>query len=169
MSVDREARDLQLRDPSEGTTLSPLNPRARIQTIVEDDLRLQAGDFSIWSRLGDEMYTGRHLIIRRPLEGNWVTFQTAPSLRSIHFLLPTHEGVPPTTKYSFRRNQTIRPTNTKLQHTIDNRSRHQPTASRRRLNDRRECQFRRPKFHRNDYINNPTTFTTTPTSASTNF
>ena len=31
---------LQLRAPNEGTTLSPLNPRTRIQTIVEDDLRL---------------------------------------------------------------------------------------------------------------------------------
>ena len=65
---------LQLRAPSEGTTLSPLNPRTRIQTIVEDDLRLRASDFSIWSRLGDELYPGRHLIIRRLVEGNWVTF-----------------------------------------------------------------------------------------------
>ena len=29
---------LQLRAPNEGTTLSPLNPRTRIQTIVEEDL-----------------------------------------------------------------------------------------------------------------------------------
>ena len=29
---------LQLTAPSEGTTLSPLNPHTRIQTIVEDDL-----------------------------------------------------------------------------------------------------------------------------------
>ena len=34
----REA--LQLRAPHEGTTLSPLNPRTRIQTIIEEDLRL---------------------------------------------------------------------------------------------------------------------------------
>ena len=40
---------LQLRAPSEGTTLSPLNPCTRIQTIVEYDLRLRAGDFSIWN------------------------------------------------------------------------------------------------------------------------
>ena len=49
---------LQLRAPNEGTTLSPLNPRTRIQTIVEDDLRLQAGEFTIWSRLGDESNPG---------------------------------------------------------------------------------------------------------------
>ena len=54
---------LQLRATNEGTTLSPLNPRTRIETIVEEDLRLQAGDFSIWSRLGNDTYTGRHLII----------------------------------------------------------------------------------------------------------
>ena len=49
---------LQLRAPNEGTTLSPLNPRTWIQTIVEEDLRLRAGDFSKWSRLDDETYTG---------------------------------------------------------------------------------------------------------------
>ena len=86
---------LQITAPDEGITLSPINPCTRIQTIVEDDLRLRAGDFSIWSRLGDETYTSRHLITRRPLEGNWVTFQAAPSLWSIHLLLPTHEGAPP--------------------------------------------------------------------------
>ena len=31
---------LQLRAPHEGTTLSLLNPRTRIQTIVEEDLQL---------------------------------------------------------------------------------------------------------------------------------
>ena len=55
---------LQLRAPNEGTTLSPLNLHTRIQTIVEEDLRLRAGEFSIWSRLDDKTYTGRHLIIR---------------------------------------------------------------------------------------------------------
>ena len=54
---------LQLRAPHEGTTLSPLNLCTRIQTIVEEDLRIGAGDFGIWSRLDDETYTGRHLII----------------------------------------------------------------------------------------------------------
>ena len=37
---------LQLIAPNEGTTLSPVNPRTRIQTIFEEDLRLRAGDFS---------------------------------------------------------------------------------------------------------------------------
>ena len=55
---------LQLRAPHEGTTLSLLNLRTWIQTIVEEDLRLGAGDFGIWSRLDDETYTSRHLIIR---------------------------------------------------------------------------------------------------------
>ena len=49
---------LQLRAPNEGKTLFPLNPRTRIQTIVEDDLQLRASEFSIWSRLGDNTYTG---------------------------------------------------------------------------------------------------------------
>ena len=40
-------------------------------------------------------YTSRHLIIHRPEEGNWVTLQAVPSNRSIHLLLPTHEGAPP--------------------------------------------------------------------------
>ena len=44
-----QPESLQLRAPSEETTLSPLNPHTRIQTIVEDYLRLRAGDFSIWS------------------------------------------------------------------------------------------------------------------------
>ena len=35
-----QPKALQLRAPSEGTTLSPLNPHTRIHTIVEDDLRL---------------------------------------------------------------------------------------------------------------------------------
>ena len=86
---------LQLTAPSEGTTLLPLNPHTRIQTIVEDDLRIRAGDYSIWSQLGDDTYTGRHIVICRPFEGNWVTIQVAPSLQSIHLLLPTQEGAPP--------------------------------------------------------------------------
>ena len=49
---------LQLREPNEGTTLSPLNLCTQIQTIVEEDLQLQAGDFGIWIRLDDETYTG---------------------------------------------------------------------------------------------------------------
>ena len=53
-----QPKALQLRDPNEGTTLSPLNPLTRIQTIVEDDLQLRVGDFTIWIRLGDETYPG---------------------------------------------------------------------------------------------------------------
>ena len=40
-----------------------MNPRTRIQTIVEEDLRLLAGDFGIWSRLDDETYTKRILVV----------------------------------------------------------------------------------------------------------
>ena len=58
-----QPKSLQLRAPHEGTTLSPVNPRTQIQTIVEEELRLGTGDFGIWSRLDDETYTGRHLII----------------------------------------------------------------------------------------------------------
>ena len=92
---------LQLTAPGEGMTLSPLNPHTRIHTIVEDDLRLRVGDYSIWSRLGDDTYTRRHLVIHQPFEGNWVMIQAAPSLRSIHLLLPTHEGAPPPSSTSF--------------------------------------------------------------------
>ena len=49
---------LQLIASDEGTALFPLNPRTRIQTIIEEDLRLRAGDYSIWIRLGDDTYTG---------------------------------------------------------------------------------------------------------------
>ena len=73
----REA--LQLEVPQEVKPLSQTDPRTRIQAIVEEDLRLGAGDFGIWSRLDDETYPGRHLIIRRPEEENWVTFQAVPS------------------------------------------------------------------------------------------
>ena len=51
-------KSLQLTAPGEGTTLSPLNPHTRIQTIVEEDVRLRAGDYSILSRLGNDTYTG---------------------------------------------------------------------------------------------------------------
>ena len=90
-----QTKALQLRGRHEGTNLSPLNPRTRIQTIVEEDLQLGAGDFGIWSRLDDETYTRRHLIICQPEEGNWVTFQAVPSNQSIHLLLLTHERAPP--------------------------------------------------------------------------
>ena len=66
----REA--LQLEVPQE-VKLST-DPCTRIQAIVEEDLKLGAGHFGIWSQLDDETYTGRHLIIHQPEEGNWVTF-----------------------------------------------------------------------------------------------
>ena len=47
---------LQITVPNQGVTLSPVNLRTTIQTIIEDDLRLRAGDITIWSRLGDEPY-----------------------------------------------------------------------------------------------------------------
>ena len=55
----REA--LQLEFPQEVKPLTDL--RTQIQAIVEEDLKLGAGDFGIWSRLDDDTYTGRHIII----------------------------------------------------------------------------------------------------------
>ena len=75
--------------------MSPTNPSTRIQTIVEEDLRLRAGEFGIWSQLDDEVNDDNHLVIHQPKEGNWVTLQAYPSNRSIHLLYPTHEGAPP--------------------------------------------------------------------------
>ena len=72
-----------------------MNLSTRIQSIVEEDLRLRAGEFGIWSRLDDEKNDDNHLLIRRPEEGNWVTLQALPSNRSIHLLYPTYEGAPP--------------------------------------------------------------------------
>ena len=56
-----------------------MNPSTRIQVIVEEDLRLIAGEFGIWSRLDDEVNDDNHLVIRRPEEGNWVMLQVYPS------------------------------------------------------------------------------------------
>ena len=84
---------LQLEVPQE--VKPPTDPRTQIQAIVKEDLRLGAGDFGIWSWLDEETYTGKHLIIHRIEEGNWVTLQAVPSNRSIHLLYPTHEGAPP--------------------------------------------------------------------------
>ena len=47
-----------------------MNPINRIQSIIEEDLRLRAGEFGIWSRLDDEVNDDTHLVIRRPKEGN---------------------------------------------------------------------------------------------------
>ena len=57
----REA--LQLEVPQEVRPLSPTNLSTRIQTIVEEDLRLRAGDFGIWSQLEDERNDDKHLLI----------------------------------------------------------------------------------------------------------
>ena len=54
---------LQLEVPQEARPLSLTNSSTRIQTIVEEDLRLGAGDFGIWSRLDDERNNDNHLII----------------------------------------------------------------------------------------------------------
>ena len=85
----REA--LQIEVPQELRPLSPTNPSTRIQTIIEEDLRLRAGDFGIWGRLDDKRNDDNHLLICQPEEGNWVTLQVLPSNRSIHLLYPTHE------------------------------------------------------------------------------
>ena len=89
----REA--LQIEVPQEVRPLSPTNPSTRIQTIVEEDLKLRAGDFGIWSRLDNEKNDDNHLLIRRPEEGNWVTLQELPSNQSIQLLYLTHEGATP--------------------------------------------------------------------------
>ena len=70
---------LQIEVPQEIRPLSPTNPSTRIQAIVEEDLRLRAGDFGIWSQLDYEVDDDNHLVIRRPEEGNWVTLQVYPS------------------------------------------------------------------------------------------
>ena len=58
---------LQLEVPQEVKPLT--DSHTQIQAIVKEDLRLGVGDFGIWSRLDDETYNGRHLIIYRPEEG----------------------------------------------------------------------------------------------------
>ena len=72
-----------------------MNPSTRIQAIVEEYLRLRAGEFGIWIQLDNEVNDDNHLVIHRPEEGNWVTLQAYASNRSIHLLYPTHEGAPP--------------------------------------------------------------------------
>ena len=45
---------LQIEVPQEIRPMSPMNPSTRMQSIVEEDLRLRAGEFGIWSQLDDE-------------------------------------------------------------------------------------------------------------------
>ena len=75
--------------------MSPMNLSTRMQAIVEEDLRLRASEFGIWSQLDDEVNDDNHLVIRRLEEGDWVTLQVYPSNQSIHLLYLTHEGAPP--------------------------------------------------------------------------
>ena len=85
---------LQIEVPQEIRPLSPTNLSTRIQAIVEEDLRLRAGEFGIWSRLDDEVNDDNNLVIRRLEEGNRVMLHAYPSNRSIHLLYQTHEGAP---------------------------------------------------------------------------
>ena len=61
---------LQIEVPHEVRPLSPTNPSTRMQAIIEEDLRLTAGEFGIWSRLDDEVNDDNHLVICRLEEGN---------------------------------------------------------------------------------------------------
>ena len=70
---------LQIEVPWEERPLSPMNLSTRMQAIVEEYLRLRAGEFGIWSRLDDEVNTDSHLLICQPEEGNWAMIQTYPS------------------------------------------------------------------------------------------
>ena len=56
----REA--LQIEVPQEIRPLSPMNLSTRIQAIVEEDLRLRAGEFGIWSQLDDEVNNDNYLL-----------------------------------------------------------------------------------------------------------
>ena len=90
-----QRESLQIEVPQEVRPLSPTNPSTRMQAIAEEDLRLRATEFGIWSRLDDEVNDDNHLVIYQLEEGNCVTLQAYPSNRSIHLLYPTHEGEPP--------------------------------------------------------------------------
>ena len=90
-----QQESLHIEVPQEVRPLSLTNPSTRIQTIVEEDLKLRAGELGIWSQLNDEKNDDNHLLIRQPEEGNWVKLQALPSNQSIHLLYPTHEGAPP--------------------------------------------------------------------------
>ena len=61
---------LQIEFYQEVRPLSPTNLSTRMQAIVEEDLRLRASEFGIWSWLDDEVNDDNHLVIYRPEEGN---------------------------------------------------------------------------------------------------
>ena len=44
-----QQESLQIEVPQEVRPLSPTNPSTRMQAIVEEDLRLRASEFGIWS------------------------------------------------------------------------------------------------------------------------
>ena len=58
-----QREDLQMEVSQEVRPLSPMNPSIRMQAIVEEDLRLRASEFGIWSRLDDEVNDDNHLVI----------------------------------------------------------------------------------------------------------
>ena len=66
-------KSFQVEIPQEIRPLSPMNPSTKIQAIVEEDLRLRAGEFGIWNLLDDKANDDNHLVIHRPEEGKWVT------------------------------------------------------------------------------------------------
>ena len=74
-----QRESLQIEVPQEIRPLSPTNPGTRIQAIVEEDLRLRASEFGIWSQLDDEVNNDSNLLICQPEEGNWAMIQTYPS------------------------------------------------------------------------------------------
>ena len=84
---------LQIEIPREIRPLSPMNTSTRIQAIVEEYLRLRAGEFGIWSRIDYEVNDDNNLVICQPKEGNWVTLQAYPSNKSIHLLYPTYRQI----------------------------------------------------------------------------
>ena len=45
-----------------------MNPSTRMQAIVEEDLRLRASEFGIWSRLDEKINDDNNLVIRQPEE-----------------------------------------------------------------------------------------------------
>ena len=61
---------LHIEIPQEVRPLSPtnLNLSAHVQTIFKEHLRLQAGEFDVWSQLDGEGNDVDHLVIRQLVE-----------------------------------------------------------------------------------------------------
>ena len=64
-----QQESLQIESPQEVRPLSPTNLSTKMQAIVEEDLRLRAGEYCIWSRLDDKVNGDNNLVICRPEEG----------------------------------------------------------------------------------------------------